>query len=528
MNFAAAYPSRRPTLFGGDMVATSHALAAQAGLSMLARGGSAIDAAIAAAMTLTVVEPTGNGIGSDAFAIVWDGDRLHGLNASGRAPKAWTRDRFAGLAAMPELGWDSVTVPGAVSAWIELWRRFGSLPLDVIAAPAIRYARDGFQLTPTIATQWKVGAERLRAQPGFAETFLANGGAPIAGERITLPGHAITLERIVASEGEDFYRGELAERIVAHATKHGGALGLDDLAGHKADWVGTIAQSAFGARVHEIPPNGQGVATLIALAILDRLGVGSDPVDDVATVHLMIEATKVGLADLYAHVADPDAMIVPASALLDPAYIAERAKLVDRDTAGDPGHGAPKRGGTVYLCTADRSGRMVSYIQSNYMGFGSGVVVPGTGISLQNRGAGFDLAPDHPNVVAPGKRPFHTIIPGFALDGGGGPLMAFGVMGGPMQSQGHVQMAVRILGYGQSPQAAADAPRWRVTSGRRVSVEASFPATLAEGLKAKGHDVVVETPEAVFGFGGAQAIFRHADGYVGGSDPRKDGQVVAF
>jgi gamma-glutamyltranspeptidase/glutathione hydrolase len=528
MNFTAEYPSRRPTVFGGDMIATSHSLAAQAGLSMLARGGNAIDAAIATAMTLTVVEPTGNGIGSDAFAIVWDGDRLHGLNASGRAPKAWTRDRFARLAAMPELGWDSVTVPGAVSAWIELWRRFGSLPLAVIAAPAIRYARDGFQLTPTIAILWKLGAERLCTQPGFAETFLAAGRPPAVGERVTLPGHADTLERIVASQGEDFYRGRLAERMAAHAAKHGGSLTTDDLGAHQADWVGTIAQSAFGAAIHEIPPNGQGIATLIALAILDRLGIGSDPVDDVATVHLMIEATKVALADLHAYVADPAAMTVPASALLDPGYVAERARLVDRDKAGEPGHGAPRPGGTVYLSAADRSGRMVSYIQSNYMGFGSGVVVPGTGISLQNRGVGFTLAADHPNVVAPGKRPFHTIIPGFAVDGAGRPLMAFGVMGGPMQSQGHVQMAVRILRYGQSPQAAADAPRWRVAAGRRVSVEASFPPALAEGLRARGHDVVVETPEAVFDFGGAQAIVRTADGYVGGSDPRKDGQVVAF
>jgi gamma-glutamyltranspeptidase/glutathione hydrolase len=528
MNFAAEYPSRRPTVFGGDMVATSQSLAAQAGLSILARGGNAIDAAIATAMTLTVVEPTGNGIGGDAFAIVWDGTRLHGLNASGRAPRAWTPDRFAGRSAMPETGWESVTVPGAVSAWIELWRCFGSLELDILAAPAIRYARDGFQVTPIVAALWKAGADRLRTQPGFAETFLRDGKAPAVGERVTLPGHAYSLERIVASQGEDFYRGELAERMIAHASAHGAALHEDDLAGHKADWVGTIALSAFGVEIHEIPPNGQGIATLIALGILEKLGLGSDPVDDIATVHLMIEATKLALADVSVHVGDPDAMRVPASALLDSGYLAERGKLVDRDKAGDPGHGTPKHGGTVYLCAADRGGRMISYIQSNYMGFGSGVVVPGTGISLQNRGVGFNLKPGHPNVVAPGKRPFHTIIPGFALDGAGNPLMAFGVMGGPMQAQGHVQMAVRILCFGQSPQAAADAPRWRVVSGRRVSVESNFPSALAEGLRAKGHDVVVEGPAGVFGFGGAQAIFRTADGYIGGSDPRKDGQVVAF
>ena len=526
MNFAAAYPSRRPTVFGGDMVATSHALAAQAGLSMLARGGNAIDAAIATAMTLTVVEPTGNGIGSDAFAIVWDGDRLHGLNASGRAPKGWTRDRFAGLAAMPELGWDSVTVPGVVSAWIELWRRFGSLPLAVIAAPAIRYARDGYQLTPTIAMQWKLGAERLRTQPGFAETFLANGSAPAPGERVRLPAHATTLERIVASEGDDFYRGELAERMVAHAARNGGALALDDLAGHKADWVGTIAQSAFGTRVHEIPPNGQGIATLIALAILDRLGIGSDPVDDVATVHLMIEATKVGLADLYAHVADPDTMLVPASALLDPAYVAERAKLVDRDTAGGPGHCAPKRGGTVYLCTADRSGRMVSFIQSNYMGFGSGVVVPGTGISLQNRGAGFVTTRGHPNEVDGGKRPYHTIIPGFVTRNGA-PWAAFGIMGGPIQPPGHVQTLVRILNYGMNPQAALDAPRFKVGQGRQIDLEPSAALSLREGLSNLGHQL---TPlaDSYMDFGAGQFIVKRDDGYLAASDPRRDGQAAGF
>lgn len=528
VDFSQPYSSARSPVLGRNVVATSQPLAAQAGLSMLARGGNAIDAAIAAAMTLTVVEPTGCGIGSDAFAIVWDGSELHGLNASGRAPQAWNPARFAGLDHIPERGWDSVTVPGAVSGWIALWRRFGSLPLAEIAAPAIRYARDGFALSPVIAKLWAAGAARLGKEPGFAEAFIADGRVPRAGELVRLPAHARTLEEIVATEGESFYRGALAEKIVAHSTAQGGALTADDLASHEADWVGTVSQRFGDATVHEIPPNGQGIATLIALGILDHLEAGSAPVDSVETLHLAIEATKLGLVDIDAHVAELSAMRVSTDDLLDAGYLRSRAALVDRKRAGDPGHGDPRRGGTVYLSVADEQGRMVSFIQSNFMGFGSGVVVPGTGISLQNRGWGFSLQEGHPNVVAPRKRPFHTIIPGFALDAAGQPLMSFGVMGGPMQAQGHVQMALRILRYGQNPQAAADALRWRIVSGRKVAVEAGFDPGLVEGLRQLGHDVVVETPDAVFGFGGAQAIVRTESGYIAGSDPRKDGQAVAF
>lgn len=528
VDYAQPYGSARSPVLGRNMVATSQPLAAQAGLAMLARGGNAIDAAIAAGMTLTVVEPTGCGIGSDGFAIVWDGHELHGLNASGRSPAAWTPDYFKDLDQMPETGWNSVTVPGAVSNWIALWEKFGSLPLETIAEPAIRYARDGFSLSPIIARLWAIGGRKLGGQPGFAEAFLPNGSAPAAGETVRLPGHASTLEAIAASRGEAFYRGALAERMVAHASAHGGAMTLDDLASHRADWVGTISHRFGEANVHEIPPNGQGIAALIALGILDLLGIGDRPVDHIDTLHLTIEATKLALVDIDAHVAEENAMRFPPQALLDPAYLAERAALVDRQRAGDPGHGAPRKGGTVYLATADAQGRMVSFIQSNFMGFGSGVVVPGTGISLQNRGRGFSLKPGHPNRVAPRKRPFHTIIPAFATGPTGEPLMAFGVMGGPMQAQGHVQMAVRILRYGQNPQAAADAPRWRIEAGRKVAVESSFPPELVEGLRARGHDVVVETPDAVFGFGGAQAILHQPDGYIGGSDPRKDGQAVVF
>ena len=509
------------------MVATSQPLAAQAGLQMLQRGGNAVDAAIAAAMTLTIVEPSGCGIGSDAYAIVWDGKRLHGLNASGRSPKAWTRERFAGRSSIPQHGWDSVTVPGVVSAWVALSRRFGSLPLTEVAQPAIHYARDGYPVSPTVARLWDYAAKVLKDGPGFAETFLRLGRAPRAGERYAMPDHARTLELIADSGGDAFYRGELADRMITHARDHGGAMTHEDLAAHEVDWVEPLSQPFAGGEVQELPPNGQGITTLMTLGILNQLGIGDAPVDDVETLHLMIEATKLAMVDTEQFVGDLQAMKVRPAELLDPGYLLERSRQVDRMAAGDPGHGAPKPGGTVYLATADRSGMMVSYIQSNYMGFGSGVVPAGTGISLQNRGFGFTMTEGHANEVGPRKRPFQTIIPGFATHAGKA-FMSFGLMGGPMQAQGHTQLAVRTMLYGQNPQAAADAPRWRVVSGRTVAVETNFDPAKVEALRARGHNVVIESPDAVFAFGGAQAIIRNGDSYVAGSDPRKDGQAVAF
>ena len=331
-----------------------------------------------------------------------------------------------------------------------------------------------------------------------------------------------------SSAGESFYRGELARAIAADSQRSGGALTMEDLAAHKADYVGTLSRPYAGAVVHELPPNGQGVATLMGLGMMEAAGVGAAGVDDVQTVHLAIEATKLAMADLAEYIADPAAMLVSPASLIDGDYLKRRAALIDPLRAGDPGHGTPGRGGTVCLSVGDRDGLMISFIQSNYMGFGSGIVVPGTGISLQNRGAGFTLRPGHANEVGPRKRPFHTIIPGFAMDGDGAPLMAFGLMGGPMQAQGHLQLALRILAYGQNPQAAADAPRWRVLSGRRVAVEPRMGAQLIEGLKARGHEILVERPEALFAFGGAQIVMRNGSGYVAGSDPRKDGQALAW
>lgn len=528
IDYLASYPSARAAVFGRSIIATSHSLASQAGMAMFLRGGNAVDAILAAAMALTVVEPSGNGLGSDAFAIVWDGRDLHGLNSSGRSPAAWTPERFAGRDGMPHLGWDAVTVPGAVAAWAELSRRFGRLALEEVAAPAIRFARDGFAVTPTVARLWSRAAESLGDQPGFAACFLPEGHAPRAGEVFRSEAHARTLEAIAASGGEAFYRGALARAMVADAARHGGAMTEADLDAHRADWVGTLSIPYAGAVVHELPPNGKGITALMAMGLLEAIGgTGAGP-DDADTLHLSIEAMKLAMADAAAYVADPDAMPFPPAALLDRGYLAERATLIDRGRAGDPGHGTPGRGGTVCLSAADADGMMVSFIQSNYMGFGSGVVVPGTGISLQNRGAGFVLRPGHPNRVGPRKRPFHTIIPGFATGTDGAPLMAFGLMGGFMQAQGHLQLAQRVFGHGQNPQAAADAPRWRVLSGRGVAVEPGMGAATIEALRARGHEVTVEAPDNVFGFGGAQIVLRQGDRYVAGSDPRKDGQAAGW
>jgi gamma-glutamyltranspeptidase/glutathione hydrolase len=528
LDWTNPYASARSAVLGRNVVSTSQPLAAQAGLRMLLAGGNAVDAALAAAMTLTVVEPTGCGIGSDGFAIIWDGKQLHGLNASGRSPQGWNADRFSAHQAMPEKGWETVTVPGAVSAWVALSKRFGRLPFATVAEPAIDYARNGFPVSPVIATLWELGKQRLGDQPGFAECFLPGGNAPKAGEIFRSQAHADTLQAIVETQGEAFYRGHLAQRIAAFAKIHGAALSEDDMAAHSADWCDTISQPFGQSVIHELPPNGQGIAALMALGMLDALGVGNQAVDHVDTVHLSIEAMKLALADVYQYNADIDAMHVAPSALIDPAYLAERAKLIDPQHAGDPGHGAPKPGGTVYVTAADASGMMVSFIQSNYMGFGSGVVVPGTGISLQNRGSGFTLQSGHANQVGPRKRPSHTIIPAFAMNADGTPLMSFGVMGGPMQHQGHVQMVLRILRYGQNPQAAADAPRWRVTGGRGVALEPGFDPQVVSELLARGHDIKVETGNGVFAFGGAQLILRQGDTYIAGSDPRKDGMAVAY
>jgi gamma-glutamyltranspeptidase/glutathione hydrolase len=522
-DWALPYAWPRKPVLAGNVVCTSQPLAAQAGLRMLADGGSAVDAAIATAITLTVVEPVSNGIGSDAFAIVWDGRQLHGLNASGRSPAAWTPEYFGGKA-VPVLGWNSVTVPGAVSAWVELHAKFGKLPFERLFEPAISYGRNGFPVSPTIAEQWAAQVPLFESQPGFAEAFMPGGRAPKPGELVTLPDHAATLTTIAATNGEAFYRGELAAKLEAHATANGGVMCASDLAAHRADWVGTINGAYRGYTVHEIPPNGQGIVALIALGILEQFDMSSFAADSADSVHLQIEAVKLAFADAQAYVADVEYMPVHPEHLLDQEYLRQRAKLIDQARANPASAGTP-RGGTVYLTAADASGVMVSMIQSNYMGFGSGVAVPGTGISLQNRGADFTVVQGHPNQVGPNKRPYHTIIPGF-LSKDGAPLMSFGVMGGPMQPQGHVQVVTRIVDHGQNPQAACDGPRFRWVQGLQVCCEKGFPPSTLDELLRRGHELV--TTDDYNQFGSCQAIWRLDDGYLAVSDPRRDGQAAAF
>ncbi|MCB1162821.1 gamma-glutamyltransferase family protein [bacterium] len=525
LSWEQPYASRRVPVFARNVVATSQPLAAHAGLEMLQEGGNAVDAALAAAIALTVVEPTSNGIGGDAFAMVWTGEHLHGLNGSGRSPAAWTPERFSGRAHMPETGWDSVTVPGAVHAWVSLSERFGRLPFAQLFGPALRYAREGWLVPPVTAAAWARAAERFREFPDFAQTFLPGGRSPACGERFRCPEQADTLRRIAESRGEAFYRGEVAGRIVAASRADGGALVAEDLASHQSEWVKPLHLDYHGVRVHALPPNGQGIATLVALGLLRHLEPQRHPVDSAAGVHLQVEAMKSALNLLQGLVGDPDHMSIEASSLLDDGLLERWAEEIDRERAGSRELGMLGSGGTVMLSAADASGMMVSYIQSNYMGFGSGVVVPGTGIALQNRGAGFLLKPGHPNAVAGGKRPFHTLMPGFVTDEGR-PLMSFGVMGGPMQPQGQLQFLLRVLDYGQNPQAAADAPRWRLLADGRLALEQGFDPGVADQLAARGHLVLRERPGREFG--GAQAVLRLPDGYCAASDPRKDGQAAGY
>jgi gamma-glutamyltranspeptidase / glutathione hydrolase len=521
------YPSQKMPLLAANAVSASQPLAAQAGLGMLYQGGNAIDSAIATAIALTVVEPVMNGIGGDMFALVWHEGRLHGINSSGRSPAAWTPERFAGRDKMPATGWDSVTVPGQVAGWKALSDRFGKLPFARLFEPAIRYAEEGFLVSPQIARQWANQVPGFIEQPGFRAAWTCDGRAPRAGERWKFPDQGRTLRLIAESGGESFYRGELAERMERFSTECGGALRVGDLAEHQAEWVEPVQQSFRGYALHEIPPSGQGIAALMGLGILERFDIEAMGVDSADYFHVSIEAMKLAFADLHQHVADPAAMTkVRARDLLDPAYLAGRARLIDMRKASSPQAGMPRQGGTVYLATADAAGTMVSYIQSNYRGFGSGVVVPGTGISLHNRGEGFSLVPGHPNQVAPRKKPLHTIIPGFVTRDGA-PVMAMGVMGGSMQAQGHVQMMARFAAFQQNPQAMSDGPRFRVDPGPVLSLEAHVPAPVIEALRARGHKLSVAARDSL-DFGSAQLVYRSEDAYIAASDSRRDGQAVGF
>ena len=498
----------------------------QAGLEALRRGGNAVDAALTTAITLTVVEPTMNGIGGDAFCILWDGNQLHGLNASGRSPAAMSPDNFKGMSALPERGWDSVTVPGAVSAWVALSERFGKLPFEQLFESAIHYASQGFMVTPITARLWSFAPEIFAQFKDFS-VFLPNGRAPQTGELFKLPEQANTLEKIAASRGEAFYRGDLAEKIVATAKRDGGKISMADLDQHQCDWVDLISQSYHGHELHEIPPNGQGLAALIMLGILEHSNFSEYEMDSPDAVHCQIEAMKLAFADGFRYIADPAAMDIDVDRLLDPEYLQRRAALIDMTKASDPGFSVPPESGTVYLSAADASGMMVSFIQSNYYGFGSGIVIPGTGISLQNRGVGFTLEPGHPNQLAGGKRPYHTIIPAF-LTKNGQPEMSFGVMGGHMQAQGHAQMVIRVYDYDMNPQAASDAPRWQINRQQQLLLESGFDPSVRIELKKRGHDLLDFESDQIFAMGGAQLIQKTKSGYIGGSDHRKDGMAAGF
>ncbi len=528
INFAQSLPDRvipggRMPVIGRSLVATSQPLAAQVGLDILNLGGTAADAAIATAAALTVVEPTANGLGSDAFAISWDGHCLHGLNASGKSPGALDIDRLR-RDGIPRLGWDAVTVPGCVSAWVSLWKSQGTLPFEALLAPAIDLARGGFPVSPQCAMSWKRAALRFAGFSAWMATFTRQGATPEAGECWSLPDHAHSLELIAHSEGEAFYRGELAEAMAAEAATHGAGLSIDDLSGHEAFDTDPWSVPFGNVVLHELPPNGQGLAALVAAGVLDRLGPSRFDADDPALIHLQIESMKIGFADAAAHVADPDHIDASLSQCVSPERLDQLAASVDADTAVDRSGEVPKWSSTVYLCAADSSGRAVSFIQSNYEGFGSGIVIPGTGIAMQNRGAGFVNAPGHPNDLAGGKRPYHTIIPGFTTRDGA-PHMAFGVMGGPMQPQGHLQVLSRIVAHGWDPQAAIDAPRWRIEGGRRVCVEPDVSPTTIAFLLDRGHEVEVAGQRDV-SFGGAQAALRLDGCWCGGSDGRRDGQAA--
>ena len=524
-----AYPyasQRRVILAKNCAVATSQPLATLAGIEMFQSGGNAVDAAIATAITLTVVEPTSNGIGGDAFALVWDG-KLQGINGSGKSPKNLPLSAYSSLEKMPDIGWLTVTVPGAVSVWYEVWQRWGKLPFEQLFAPAIRYARNGFPVSPVTAEIWRrkevVYLTKKRPEyQYFQQVFFPKKRAPKAGEIWGSVLHAQTLEEIANTGGESFYKGKIAKKINNFAADTGGYITSDDLAIHTPLWVDPIATKYKELEVWEMPPNSQGIAALMALNIVEGLNIEQYKRDSVDSFHYQIEAMKLAFADAYAYVSDPDFMKVTNSNLLEKNYAKQRQELINNQAIPLANHGIPQ-GGTVYLCTADAE-LMVSFIQSNYDTFGSGILVPETGISLHNRGSAFTLEKGHSNQIAANKRPFHTIIPGF-LTKDNQPIGPFGVMGAPMQPQGHLQMVVNLTDYQMNPQTALDAPRWRFLEGNSVLLERGASPEIIAGLRERGHDVKL-APETMFGKG--QMILKNNGVLIAGSEPRADGLALGY
>jgi len=528
-----AYPSRRSVVMGfGGAVAASQPLAAQAGLRMLLQGGNAADAAIAVAAALNVVEPMSTGLGGDAFALIyWAKERkVYALNASGRAPYAASLEemRRRGLQEMPSRGMLPVTVPGAAAGWADLLGRFGRLGLDRVLQPAIAYAEQGFPLSQNIARAWQGSEALLRRTSEAAKVYLPGGRAPRPGERFASPDLARSL-RLLAEKGTDaFYRGPIAKAIVATSRELGGLLADEDLADHSSTWVEPISVDYRGYRVYECPPNGHGIAALIALRILNGYDLPAMAFDAVEALHLKMEAVKLGMTDAARYVADPEAVPVPVSGLLSAQYAAERRSLIRPDRAiAMPQPGLPPMGqDTVYLCAADGEGNAVSFINSLYEGFGSGIVAEGTGIVLQNRGNLFSLDPEHPNCIAPHKRPYHTIIPCMVTHDGA-LSVCFGVMGGFMQPQGHVQVLSNLVDHGMDPQQALDAPRFRFDRGHEFGIESHLPRAVYAALRSRGHSLHIGGSG---NFGGGQVIQVHPESgaLMAGSDPRKDGCAVAF
>lgn len=527
------YESQRMTTFAQNgMVATSQPLAAQAGLDIMMQGGNAIDAAIATAACLTVVEPTSNGIGGDAFALVWTKGELHGLNASGPAPQNISIDavKEKGHTEIPAFGFIPVTVPGVPAGWAELSKRFGKLPFKEVIQPAIEYAENGFPISPVLGKFWQGAYNKFKETltdeefTYWFDTFAPTGKAPEIGEVWKTRGHAETLRSIAETKGESFYHGEIADKIHKFSKDYDGFLRKEDLEAFSPEWVKPIKVRYKGYDVWEIPPNGQGLAALMALRTLEDYDFREK--ESPETYHKMIEAMKLAFVDTQKYVTEEKEMSVSVEELLSKSYADERRKLIGEE-AITPEAGIPPKGGTVYLATADNEGNMVSFIQSNYMGFGSGLVVPGTGIALQNRGHNFSMDPEHDNALKGGKRTYHTIIPGF-LTKGDEAIGPFGVMGGFMQPQGHLQVVMNTVDFHLNPQAALDAPRWQWMEGKTVMVEPQFPNSIAQILARKGHHIKVALDGG--GFGRGQIIWRNPETGVlqGGTEARTDGTIAAW
>ena len=526
------YPSRRRVVYGKrGMVCTTQPLAAGAGLEILKKGGNAIDAAIATAACLTVLEPNNNGLGGDAFALIWSRNKLYGLNSSGPAPMAvdadTLREKYGD--SMPSYGWAPVTVPGIPSAWATASKRFGRLSLKEVLAPAIDIAENGFPVAPSTAYLWercfeeyKGGFDRPELMHWF-DTFAPKGRAPRPGEIMYLKDHAKTLKELGETDCESFYRGAIADEIDKFSKATGGYLRKEDLAAFNAEWVEPISVNYRGYTVSEIPPNGHGIVVLMALKLLS--GFEFTERDIARTYHKQIEAMKLAFTDGKRYIADPRYMRATVDELLSNSYADERRALIG-ESAIMPMPGRPYSGDTVYFCTADGEGNMVSFIESNYKDFGSGIVVPGTGIALHDRGNNFYLDPKSENCIAPGKKPYHTIIPGF-LSKDGRPVGPFGVMGGFMQPQGQLQVVMNTIDFHMNPQEALDAPRWQWVGGKDIQVEMGFPQAETEKLKRLGHDISVLPDSYTMGRG--QIIWRSEDGVLcGATEPRSDGSIAAW